>query len=128
MLGHWVVHCKALVSLYHPLHPQYHPAPYTHHIHTMTINQSNNDLSTTHTAYHGHETVADKLLEAGAKVDRATTLGFTALFYAAQREHIQIVKLLLEQGADPGLIGRPGGNNDLIWLCAAGEYKTRAVS
>ena len=30
VLGHWVVHYTALVSLYHPPHSQYHTMPYTY--------------------------------------------------------------------------------------------------
>ena len=29
VIGHWVVHYKALVSLYHPPHSQFHTIPYT---------------------------------------------------------------------------------------------------
>ena len=38
-------------------------------------------------------------------VNITNDLGFTPLFYAAQRQHIDIVKLLLESGADPCIFG-----------------------
>ena len=43
------------------------------------------------------------LLDSGAQVDTKTATGATALFAAASRGHCQIVNLLLEKGADPGI-------------------------
>ncbi len=68
--------------------------------------------------YQGHTDTAVKLLASvggGPKqsslVNIANDLGFTPLFYAAQRQHMDIVKLLLESGADPCLFGCADAQN-----------------
>ena len=62
--------------------------------------------------YRGHMEVVAKLLgsvaggpKQSALVNVTNRLGFTPLFYAAQRQHVDLVKLLLDSGADPCLYG-----------------------
>jgi ankyrin repeat protein len=58
------------------------------------------------------------LLEAGANVNAMDEAGFTALMYAAQKGRSCVVKILLDNGADPGIVG----DTD-----AKGEAKTTAL-
>jgi len=52
--------------------------------------------------------LARLLLDAGADVNRQGAGGFTALHTAAQSGDVELVKLLLEHGADPGLRASDG--------------------
>jgi ankyrin repeat protein len=47
--------------------------------------------------------MARLLLDAGADVNGRGDGGFTALHSAAQNGHVELVRLLLERGADPDL-------------------------
>ena len=38
-------------------------------------------------------------------VNIANKMGFTPLFYAAQRQHLDLVQFLLDSGADPAIFG-----------------------
>lgn len=48
--------------------------------------------------------ITELLLDRGAEIDLTNDLGRTALMIAAQRNHAEIVTVLLERGADPRLI------------------------
>ena len=52
--------------------------------------------------------LARVLLDAGADVNRQGEGGFTALHSAAQNGDEELVRLLLERGADPGLATADG--------------------
>jgi uncharacterized protein len=52
--------------------------------------------------------LARLLLDAGADVNRQGAGGFTALHSAAQSGDVELVKLLLERGADPGMRASDG--------------------
>jgi len=52
--------------------------------------------------------LARLLLDAGADVNRQGAGGFTALHSAAQSGDVELVKLLLERGADPGVRASDG--------------------
>ncbi|MGO4593137.1 ankyrin repeat domain-containing protein [Leifsonia sp. 2TAF2] len=59
-----------------------------------------------HTALHtvcqrGLVDVAKRLIAAGADVNRRTTLGTTPLHFGAGKDHVELVQLLLNAGADP---------------------------
>ena len=75
-------------------------------------------------AYQGHKKIVAQLLQAAPSkdklVNKQNALGFTPIFYAAQRDHLDIVEMLLDDGANPGLYGTPypEGDPDLV-LCPA---------
>ncbi len=48
--------------------------------------------------------ITELLLDRGAEIDLTNDLGRSALMIAAQRNHVEIVALLLKRGADPRLI------------------------
>jgi ankyrin repeat protein len=72
-----------------------------------------------------------KLLDAGVPVDARNSRGRTALFYAAAREHVDSVKLLLEMHADPNVADKDNkqpfdfaftaGNTEISWLLVGGK-------
>lgn len=75
--------------------------------------------------YQGHADVVSEILsrrnekkELVCNIDLQNDLKFTALFYAAQRLHLDIVRLLLERGADPSICGDHHVDPD-IRVCAA---------
>jgi hypothetical protein len=56
--------------------------------------------------YHGHHLVAQQLIEGGAKINCQGSNGWSALHWAADRNHKEVVKVLLKGGIDPMLRGR----------------------
>jgi ankyrin repeat protein len=46
------------------------------------------------------------LLERGAKVEQQHYLGTTALHFACMRDYLEIIELLIENGADVNRVGR----------------------
>jgi len=69
-------------------------------------------------SYQGHQSIVEELLKVTKQVDKRNDYGFTALFYAAQRCHIDICKLLIDAGADPTIVGIDT-INDNKWSCPA---------
>jgi Ca2+-binding EF-hand superfamily protein len=74
--------------------------------------------------YQGHTDIVVEILSRKnekkaflANVNLTNDLGFTALFYAAQRQHVEICRLLIEKGADPTLCGTHQIDPD-IRMCA----------
>ena len=71
---------------------------------------SENDTPLIKAAYWARYDICNYLLEKGADINaKDSSMGFTALHYAAWRgsfNHIRIVKLLLEKGADPSIRSR----------------------
>lgn len=68
-------------------------------------------------SYQGHASIVERLLQVSdLNVNAANKLGFTALFYAAQRGHIGICQMLMDRGADPTLYGTHG-DEDSLFLC-----------
>lgn len=59
-------------------------------------------------AYHGHPDVAKALLDAECDIHAVGTNGWTALHWATDRDHQELVYLLLEAGADPTIKGERG--------------------
>jgi cytohesin len=67
------------------------------------------DMPLARAAANGHHDVIRLLLDAGAKLDgRAGKTGRTAVHAAAKACRIETVKLLLDLGADPNLVGDEG--------------------
>lgn len=56
-------------------------------------------------AYRGHLKIVQLLVDGKANVNQTNANGFTALFYACQQHHEDIVEVLLSNGADPCLYG-----------------------
>lgn len=60
-------------------------------------------------ARHGDRAGVERSLAAGAKVNAAAPVdGKTALFRAAIFGHVDVVRVLLEHGADPAVVGADG--------------------
>jgi len=55
-----------------------------------------------HAAWFGEPAMVAALLQAGAEVDATSEVGNTALMHAAARGYLEVVRLLLAGGADPG--------------------------
>lgn len=47
------------------------------------------------------------LLDSGAKINATTTYGETALWHAARKKRVEVVRLLLARGANPNIIAKP---------------------
>jgi ankyrin repeat protein len=71
----------------------------------------------------GEATVVSEALRGGAAVDAATGDGMTALHWAAERGHAQIVQQLCEAGADVTLRTRVGGYTPLHLAARRGSGK-----
>ncbi|KAJ1439143.1 ankyrin repeat-containing domain protein, partial [Ochromonadaceae sp. CCMP2298] len=56
-------------------------------------------------SYRGHTEIVRILIAAKAEINATNDLGFTALFYAAQRSFLDICTLLVDSGADPSIAG-----------------------
>ncbi len=63
----------------------------------------------TYAAYNGHTAIVDYLLKrGGAEINARTENGSTALFFVARFGHIEVIKLLLKNKADPTLANENG--------------------
>lgn len=62
-----------------------------------------------------------ELLDAGADVNAANKYGGTALAFACDRERAEVVKLLLERGANPNTKDTFYGNTPLGWAAGRGN-------
>lgn len=69
-------------------------------------------------SYQGYQGIVEEILKFTKQVDKKNNCGFTALFYAAQRSHVDICRFLIEAGADPTIVGIDSSNDDK-WSCPA---------
>jgi ankyrin repeat protein len=75
-------------------------------------------------AYLGKATDADMLLKGNPELSRATTRnGMTALHYAAQAGHLDVVAILLRYHADVNALDN-GGRTALLEACHGGPWKS----
>jgi ankyrin repeat protein len=56
-------------------------------------------------AYHNHVGVANVLIEYNADINTTDYQGWSALHWSADRDHFEIVKLLIERGCKINLKG-----------------------
>ena len=61
-------------------------------------------------------------LKAGIEVDSKSAYGATALFFACDRGHEEVVDLLLENGADPNVQDTFYGSTPLKWSMSKGNH------
>jgi len=62
------------------------------------------------------------LLDVGTDVDAATPYGATALTYASDKGHTEVVRLLLERGADPNVEDTFYHQTPLAWALGKGHF------
>jgi hypothetical protein len=80
-------------------------------------------------ARHGDRTGVEHALTAGASLDHAAPVDRkTALFRAAVFGHADVVRLLLERGADPKALGADGRSALDVVLATRGEEKNPAIA
>jgi ankyrin repeat protein len=81
-------------------------------------------------------TAAKALMDAGIDVNRARDLGYTPLHVACMKGNAEMVKLLIEHGADPFALSegdtpfytaRVGGHDDICELLAASMKEKQAA-
>jgi ankyrin repeat protein len=79
-------------------------------------------------ARHGDSAAVERALSAGASLDHAAPVDRkTALFRAAVFGHADVVRLLLERGADPKALGADGRSALEVVLAAREEEKDPAI-
>ena len=64
-----------------------------------------------------------KAVESGVSVDAKTDYGATALSFAADRGHLEVVKFLLERKADPNVKDTFYGAVPMDWASGKGDYE-----
>jgi hypothetical protein len=74
----------------------------------------------------GNRETVRELIESGAEVTRQDNQGWTALNWAAAKGHVEIIELLLENGANPLTVGRDLRTPSMIAL-AAGQAEAVKV-
>jgi len=80
-------------------------------------------------ARHGDRAGVERALSAGASLDHQAPVDRkTALFRAAVFGHADVVRLLLERGADPKAVGADGRSALEVVLAARGEEKDPAAA
>jgi ankyrin repeat protein len=73
-----------------------------------------------HAAKHGHNEIAELLIENGADVSAKSLKGLTPLHYAAVNGHKEIAELLIAKGADV-YAKSEGGETPLVYAVAEGQ-------
>ena len=80
-------------------------------------------------ARHGDRAAVEQALSAGASLEHAAPVDRkTALFRAAVFGHADVVRLLLERGADPNAVGADGRSALDVVIAARAEEKDPAVA
>lgn len=79
------------------------------------------DTTLAEAAKQGNKTVVRSLLKRKPDVNVPLPDGTTALHWAAYRSDLELVKLLLDAGANPRVASRVGGNTPLTVACISGN-------
>src|SRR5262245_42124717 len=74
-------------------------------------------------ARQGDVAAVRKLLDEGVPVDAKSRYGATALSFASHKGQLEVVKLLLERGADPDVKDRFYGSTPLSWAAESGSLE-----
>jgi ankyrin repeat protein len=72
-------------------------------------------------ARRGDATAVKAFLDKGTDVNAKTQYGATALAYAADKGHVEVVRLLLERGADANVKDTFYGEVPIGWACTKGH-------
>ena len=94
-----------------------------------TIQFSDQDEQLFRAARHGDRAAVEQALTNGASLEHAAPVDHkTALFRAAVFGHAEVVRLLLERGADPNAVGSDGRSALDIVTAARAEEKDPAAA
>ena len=94
-----------------------------------TLQFSDQDEQLFRAARHGARAAVEQALTNGASLEHAAPIDHkTALFRAAVFGHADIVRLLLERGADPNAVGADGRSALDVVTAARAEEKDAAVA
>lgn len=74
-------------------------------------------------ARRGDQAAVQRLIEAGVDVDAKTAYGATALSFAADRGHVEIVRYLLSQQADPNTQDTFYNATPMAWATMGNRYE-----
>ena len=74
----------------------------------------------------GHETAVQVLVDAGAEVDNATSIGETPLYIAANNGHEAVLKALINAGADLNKAPHSGffAGNTPLYMASSNGFKS----
>jgi len=93
-----------------------------------TADGSRREMALRYAAGYGQREIVSFLLEHGVEPDAHTGDGATALFYAVLGSHVEVVRLLLERGARPGMRSHHGDIVEAaIWRAAHGGNPDRSA-
>ncbi|HEV8381521.1 MAG TPA: ankyrin repeat domain-containing protein [Gemmatimonadales bacterium] len=93
-----------------------------------TADVTRREMAFRYAAGYGQREIVSFLLDRGVKLDNHSGDGETALFYAILGDHVEVVRLLLERGAQPGVRTRYGTVGEAaIWRAAHGGNADRAA-
>lgn len=67
----------------------------------------------------GHNPRVERMLREGANVNAEREYGYTALLEACSRGHLEVVRTLLNAGADPNVFRE--GRSPLVWAAGRGD-------
>jgi len=93
-----------------------------------TADGSRREMALRYAAGYGQREIVSFLLEHGVEPDAHTGDGATALFYAVLGSHVEVMRLLLERGARPGMRNQYGDIVEAaIWRAAHGGNPDRSA-
>lgn len=111
-------------------------------VHTLLLAQADPNISNKESGFtalmascaFSDSTITELLLDAGANVNQRTTTGKSALYYAVQKNNIELASLLLDYGAEanikttdgktPFMVARINKNRNMMSLLLAAENRT----
>ena len=94
-----------------------------------TVDASRREMALRYAAGYGRRDIVTFLLDRGVPVDAHSGDGETALFYAIHGDHLEVVRVLLERGANPGMRTQWGDLvGGAIWRAAHGGHADRSAA